>query len=103
MVKPFVHIVFGARQTGKSTLIKQLLPPDALVINLSEPQERMKYLSDPQELIRNCRALKKPANRAMFLSMKSRWFLTFLMLSRASTTRIQRLSALFSAGVRRAS
>lgn len=59
MVKPFVHIVFGARQTGKSTLIKQLLPPDALVINLSEPQERMIYLSDPQELIRNCRALKK--------------------------------------------
>jgi predicted AAA+ superfamily ATPase len=57
--KPFVHIVFGARQTGKSTLIKQILPSDALVINLAEPQERMRYLSDPQELIRNCRALKK--------------------------------------------
>jgi len=59
IAKPFVHIVFGARQTGKSTLIKQILPPDALVINLAEPQERMKYLGDPQELIRNCRALKK--------------------------------------------
>lgn len=57
--KPFVHIVFGARQTGKSTLVKQILPPDALIINLAEPQERMKYLSDPQELIRTCRALKK--------------------------------------------
>ena len=40
-------------------MIKQILPPDALVINLAEPQERMKYLGDPQELIRNCRALKK--------------------------------------------
>ncbi len=59
MAKPFVHIVFGARQTGKSTLIKRILPPDTLVIDLSEPQERVKYLSDPQELIRNCRALKK--------------------------------------------
>ncbi|HEY9054683.1 MAG TPA: ATP-binding protein [Rectinemataceae bacterium] len=59
MAKPFVHIVLGARQTGKSTLIKQILPPDALVINLAEPQERMRYLGDPQELIRNCRALKK--------------------------------------------
>jgi predicted AAA+ superfamily ATPase len=59
IAKPFVHIVFGARQTGKSTLIKQILPPDALVINLAEPQERMKYLGDPQELIRNCRALIK--------------------------------------------
>ena len=59
IVKPFVHILFGARQTGKSTLIKQIIPPDALVINLAEPQERMKYLGDPQELIRNCRALKK--------------------------------------------
>ena len=49
MVKPFVHIVFGARQTGKSTLIRQVLPYDALVIDLSEPQE----------LIRNCRALNK--------------------------------------------
>jgi predicted AAA+ superfamily ATPase len=57
--KPFVHIVFGARQTGKSTLIRQILPPDALVINLAEPQERLKYLSDPQELIRTCRALVK--------------------------------------------
>ena len=59
IAKPFVHIVFGARQTGKSTLVGQILPPDALVINLSEPQERLKYLSDPQQLIRDCRALKK--------------------------------------------
>lgn len=59
IAKPFVHIVFGARQTGKSTLIRQILPPDTLVIDLSEPQERVKYLSDPQELIRNCKALMK--------------------------------------------
>lgn len=64
--KPFVHILFGARQTGKSTLIKRLLPPDALTINLAEPLERMKYLSDPQELIRACRALAK-ANGPRFV------------------------------------
>lgn len=40
-------------------MIKQILPPDTLIINLAEPQERLKYLGDPQELIRNCRALKK--------------------------------------------
>ncbi len=34
---PYVHILFGARQTGKSTLIQSLLPPDATTINLADP------------------------------------------------------------------
>ena len=34
--RPFVHLVFGARQTGKSTLIRSLLPADALVVDLAK-------------------------------------------------------------------
>ncbi len=55
--RPFVHLVFGARQTGKSTLLNALLPPDALRIDLSSPEERSRYLAQPGDFIRVCRAL----------------------------------------------
>ena len=42
---PYVHIVFGARQTGKSTLIQSLLPPHAVKIDLSIPKIRAQYTS----------------------------------------------------------
>ena len=32
---PYVHIVFGARQTGKSTLLKKLLPNAAIWLDFS--------------------------------------------------------------------
>ncbi len=32
--------MFGARQTGKSTLIRSILPDDALVFDLSDPSQR---------------------------------------------------------------
>ena len=35
--KPYVHLVFGARQTGKSTLIRNALPPQALKFDFSNP------------------------------------------------------------------
>lgn len=54
---PYVHIVFGARQTGKSTLVGALLPPDAVRIDLASPAERVRYESDPDRLVRLCRAL----------------------------------------------
>ncbi len=54
---PYVHIVFGARQVGKTTLLRSLLPADSTFIDLSQPRERLRYLSDPDELIRLCRAL----------------------------------------------
>lgn len=57
----FVHLVFGARQTGKSTLLNTLLPPDALRIDLSSPEERSRYLAQPGEFARVCRAL--PSDR----------------------------------------
>ena len=34
---PYVHILFGAWQTGKSTLLKKLLPEAALWLDLSDP------------------------------------------------------------------
>jgi predicted AAA+ superfamily ATPase len=55
--KPFVHILFGARQTGKSTLLRQLLPEPALALDFSDPSQRSAYLADPGRLIPECRAL----------------------------------------------
>lgn len=57
--RPYVHIVMGARQTGKSTLLRALLPADALVIDLSAPGPRTHYLADPERFVAECRALPK--------------------------------------------
>lgn len=56
---PCVHIVFGARQTGKSTLIQKLLPPRAAWIDLSIPKVRTQYLNRPDDLIALCRSLRQ--------------------------------------------
>lgn len=57
--RPYVHLVFGARQTGKSTLLRTLLPADALIIDLSVPGDRSRYLADPDLFLAECRALPK--------------------------------------------
>jgi predicted AAA+ superfamily ATPase len=54
---PYVHIVFGARQTGKSTLLRRLLPNAAVWLDFSRPAERADYLRNPDQLIARCRAL----------------------------------------------
>jgi predicted AAA+ superfamily ATPase len=59
--RPFVHLMFGARQTGKSTLLNMLLPQDTLRIDLSDPVERNRFLLHPEEFIKICRAL--PGNK----------------------------------------
>ena len=59
--RPFVHILFGARQTGKSTLLAHLLPAPALHYNLADPEERSRLLADPGAFRRECEAL--PAGR----------------------------------------
>jgi hypothetical protein len=46
---PCVHIVFGARQTGKSTLLKRLLPAAAAWLDFSRPAERSDYLRHPDQ------------------------------------------------------
>jgi predicted AAA+ superfamily ATPase len=60
--RPFVHILFGARQTGKSTLLNSLLPPDTLRINLADPAERALHLAHPDEFRRTCQALPRRAS-----------------------------------------
>jgi predicted AAA+ superfamily ATPase len=55
--KPYVHVLFGARQTGKSTLLRALLPRPALWLDLANPGERSRYLIRPETLVQECRAL----------------------------------------------
>lgn len=57
IARPFIHLVFGARQTGKSTLLNLLLPKDSVKIDLSDPAERSRHLAQPGEFLRLCRAL----------------------------------------------
>ena len=57
LARPYVHLVFGARQTGKSTLLQALLPAETLVVNLADPKERTKHLADPGAFLDLCRTL----------------------------------------------
>ena len=59
--RPYVHLLFGARQTGKSTLLNGLIPEEALRFNLADPQERTRHLANPGEFAQACRSL--PANK----------------------------------------
>ena len=65
LAAPYVHLVFGARQTGKSTLLRKLLPEATVWLDFSRPAERIEYLRNPDLLVQVCRALPKsrrPAN-----------------------------------------
>ena len=55
--KPFVHIVFGARQVGKTTLISDIIKDCALYYNLADPEERTRLLVDSGVFRRECEAL----------------------------------------------
>lgn len=57
LTQPFVHIMFGARQTGKSTLIRSVLPDDALVFDLSNPSQRALFAASPGRLVDVYRSL----------------------------------------------
>ena len=54
--RPFVDIVFGARQTGKTTLLKDLLTP-SITYNLADPRERSRLLADSGIFANECEAL----------------------------------------------
>ena len=45
LTRPYVHLVFGARQTGKSTLLRALLPSETLIVDLADPKERTRHLA----------------------------------------------------------
>ena len=62
---PYVHIVFGARQTGKSTLLQRLLPDAAVWLDCSSPGVRAEYLRDADRLVQRCRALPRTKGPAV--------------------------------------
>ncbi len=61
LARPYVHLVFGARQTGKSTLLRELLPPETVIVDLADPQERTRHLANPGAFVEDCRSL--PAHK----------------------------------------
>jgi predicted AAA+ superfamily ATPase len=56
---PYVHILFGARQTGKSTILKSLMPENSRILDFSNLSERTRYLQKPETLIEECLAIPK--------------------------------------------
>ena len=59
LMRPYVHVLFGARQTGKSTLLRSLLGDAALWLDLSDPEQRSTYLARPGRFVEECRALPR--------------------------------------------
>ena len=55
-----VRLIFGARQTGKSTLLRRLAPTNALFINLQDRRQRLRFERQPDELIKMLRAEPGP-------------------------------------------
>jgi hypothetical protein len=43
LAAPYVHLVFGARQTGKSTLLRKLLPEATVWLDFSRPAKRARH------------------------------------------------------------
>ncbi|HPN32548.1 MAG TPA: AAA family ATPase [bacterium] len=55
--RQYAHILFGARQTGKSTLLKQVLPDTTLFIDLANPYEYTRFLTNHNEFVQICEAM----------------------------------------------
>lgn len=68
LTKPFVHILFGARQTGKSTLLRSLVPENTVILGLSDPRERVRFAARPGLLVDICRSFPRRSleNRLVF-------------------------------------
>ncbi|MCC5789108.1 MAG: ATP-binding protein [Opitutales bacterium] len=63
LLYPYVHIVFGARQTGKTTLLQSLLEPD-LTYNLADPETRGRLMAQLGLFRRECEAVTIENGRA---------------------------------------
>lgn len=63
--RPFVNLIFGARQTGKTTLVRSLLAPNASIYDLADPGLRTRLLARPGEFVAEVRAL--PAGTTVFV------------------------------------
>jgi predicted AAA+ superfamily ATPase len=55
--KPYVSLLFGARQTGKSTLLRAVHPEPALHIDLANAEERLRYGTSTAGFLAACRGL----------------------------------------------
>ncbi len=56
--RPFIDILFGARQTGKTTVLNKILDP-RIRYNLADPRERSRLLANPGIFIRECEGLPR--------------------------------------------
>jgi predicted AAA+ superfamily ATPase len=65
LARLYVHLVFGARQTGKSTLLRSLLRDPAIWLDFARPAERAEYLTHPDRLVQRCRALPRSRRPAI--------------------------------------
>lgn len=54
---PYVLILFGARQVGKSTLLERCFPHPSLKLNLADPIDFSQYGLDPARFIAACQGL----------------------------------------------
>lgn len=54
----FSGLILGPRQVGKTTLVKSLLPENAVIYPLQDPQVRLEFERDPQRLIRQLTATR---------------------------------------------
>lgn len=73
---PYAHLVFGARQTGKSTLLRKLLPEAAVWLDFSRPAERAEYLRNPDLLVQRCRGAEVDfiiARRGRLIPIEVKW------------------------------
>lgn len=55
-----IKLLFGARQTGKSTLLKKIVKTGDIFINLQDRSERIRYERSPDELVQMLRAINEP-------------------------------------------
>jgi predicted AAA+ superfamily ATPase len=55
--KPYVSLLFGARQTGKSTLLRSVYPAPALRIDLANAEDRLRYGTSATGFLQACRGL----------------------------------------------
>ena len=68
IAKPFVHVLFGARQTGKSTLLNGLLPQASQRINLADPEERTRFLAESGYAFANSEFNESAASSILILT-----------------------------------
>lgn len=54
-----ICLVLGARQTGKSTLLRHIVGEEAFIVNLQDNRERLRYEREPGLLVKELQAVKR--------------------------------------------